>query len=85
MEEKRRVLIVDPSRVARAALAKHLSAEYDLREESDGELAWQTLVLDPSIVAVVAALTWASVTVTRFCNACAATACTVCPICLFSS
>lgn len=56
MEEKRRVLIVDPSRVARAALAKHLSAEYDLREESDGESAWQTLVLDPSIVAVVAAL-----------------------------
>lgn len=56
MDEKRRLLIVDSSRVARAALAKHLSAEYELREEGDGESAWQTLVLDPSIAAVVAAL-----------------------------
>ncbi|WP_415033292.1 diguanylate cyclase domain-containing protein [Azonexus sp.] len=56
MEAQRRLLIVDSSRVARAALVKHLSAEYELREESDGESAWQTLVLDPSIVAVVAAI-----------------------------
>lgn len=54
MEEGlRRVLVVDLSKVARSALAKHLRENFDVREEADGESAWQTLVLDPAIIAVV--------------------------------
>ena len=54
MEEAlRRVLVVDHSRVVRSALAKHLREHFEVREEADGESAWQTLVLDSSIVAVV--------------------------------
>lgn len=56
MSDKRRILIVDPSRVARTALVKHLRDDFDIREESDGESAWQTLVLDASIIAVVSAI-----------------------------
>lgn len=56
MTEKRRILIADPSRVARTALVKHLRDDFEIREESDGESAWQTLVLDASIVAVVSAI-----------------------------
>jgi diguanylate cyclase (GGDEF)-like protein len=56
MSDKRRILVVDPSRVARTALVKHLRDDFDIREESDGESAWQTLVLDASIVAVVSAI-----------------------------
>jgi PleD family two-component response regulator len=52
-EELRRVLVVDQSKVVRSALTKHLRDHFDVREESDGESAWQTLVLDSSIVAVV--------------------------------
>jgi diguanylate cyclase (GGDEF)-like protein len=54
MEEGlRRVLVVDQSRVVRSTLAKHLREHYEVREESDGESAWQSLVLDSSIIAVV--------------------------------
>lgn len=53
MSDKRRILIVDPSRVARAALVKHLRDDFDVREESDGQSAWQTLVLDSSISALI--------------------------------
>lgn len=56
MAQKRRILIVDPSRVARAALVKHLRDDFEIREESDGQAAWQSLVLDASIAAVVACL-----------------------------
>jgi len=52
-EELRRVLVVDPSRVVRTTLTKHLRGHFAVREEADGETAWQTLVLDPSVVAVV--------------------------------
>ncbi len=52
-DELRRVLIVDPSKVVRSALAKHLRDQFDVREEADGDSAWQTLVLDSSIIAVV--------------------------------
>ncbi len=52
-EAVRRVLIIDPSRVIRSTLAKHLREHFDVREESDGESAWQTLVLDPFVMAVV--------------------------------
>lgn len=53
-EDIRRVLIVDQSKVVRSALARHLRDTFDVREEADGESAWQTLVLDSSIIAVVA-------------------------------
>jgi diguanylate cyclase (GGDEF)-like protein len=49
----RRILVVDPSKLVRAALAKNLKDTYLIREESDGELAWQTLILDSSIAAVI--------------------------------
>ncbi|MBI2308971.1 MAG: diguanylate cyclase [Rhodocyclales bacterium] len=52
-EVLRRVLVIDHSRVVRSALAKHLRDHFEVREEADGESAWQTLVLDPSIIAVV--------------------------------
>lgn len=56
MEEgRRRVLVVDASKVVRSALAKHLGEQFDIREEADGESAWQTLVLDPTIIAVICA------------------------------
>lgn len=47
------LLIVDSSRVLRVTLAKDLKAHFDIREESSAELAWETLILDASIVAVV--------------------------------
>jgi len=56
MGDKRRILIADPSRVARTALVRHLGDDFDIREEGDGESAWQTLVLDASIVAVVSSI-----------------------------
>nr|MBL8411129.1 diguanylate cyclase [Dechloromonas sp.] len=50
------VLVVDDSRVVRISLIKHLKDSYTVREEGDGEAAWQTLVLDPSIKAVISDL-----------------------------
>ena len=38
--ELRRVLIVDPSKVVRSALARNLREHFDVREEADGESAW---------------------------------------------
>lgn len=51
-----RVLIVDDSRMVRASLAARLKEHYEIREESDGESAWQTLVLDHSLQAVISDL-----------------------------
>lgn len=51
-----RILIVDDSRVVRVSLVKHLKDHYEVREEGDGEEAWQTLVLDNSIRAVISDL-----------------------------
>lgn len=48
------LLIVDNSKVVRLSLAKHLKTHFQICQESNGESAWQTLILDPSIVAVVA-------------------------------
>lgn len=48
-----RILVVDDSRMVRASIIKHLHGHFDVREEADGESAWQTLVLDLSIVAVI--------------------------------
>lgn len=53
MNKLHRILVVDGSRVVRATLAKHLKDDFDIREESNGEAAWHTLVLDASIVAVI--------------------------------
>ena len=53
MEKLRRILVVDGSRVVRATLTKHLKDNFEIREEANGESAWQTLVLDSSIVVVI--------------------------------
>lgn len=57
MTNKRKVLIVDASRVVRASLAKQLSERFDVRDEDNDESAWQTMVLDSAIVAVISGLT----------------------------
>lgn len=51
-----RILVVDDSKVVRASLALHLKGIYDVREEENGESAWQTLVLDHSVQAVISDL-----------------------------
>ena len=51
-----RILLVDSSRTVRTGLAKHLDGRFDVREESDGEAAWQTLVLDNTIQVVISDL-----------------------------
>ncbi|MDD2884708.1 MAG: diguanylate cyclase [Dechloromonas sp.] len=51
-----RILIVDDSRVVRASLVQHLQGQYEIREASDGEAAWQALVLDPALQAVISDL-----------------------------
>ena len=51
-----RILIVDESRMVRAMLAKQIRGTYAFREEANGELAWQALVIDPSIRMVVCSL-----------------------------
>ena len=50
------ILIVDDSRVVRISLIKHLKEHFEIREEGDGEAAWQTLVVDHSIKAVISDL-----------------------------
>ena len=56
MERLRRILVVDGSRVVRATLAKHLKDDFEFMEESDGVSAWQTLMLDANIVAVISGI-----------------------------
>lgn len=51
-----RILVVDDSRVARASLVHRLKQHFEVREEADGESAWQTLVLDHGIHAVISDL-----------------------------
>jgi len=53
---RRRILVVDGSRVVRATLAKHLGESFELLQESNGESAWQTLLLDGRIDAVVSGI-----------------------------
>lgn len=50
------ILVVDDSRVVRMSLIHHLKGFYEVREEGDGEAAWQTLILDHSIRAVISDL-----------------------------
>ncbi|MDR1708670.1 MAG: diguanylate cyclase [Candidatus Accumulibacter sp.] len=51
-----RLLIVDESRMVRAALIRQIRETYDYRQEQDGESAWQILVLDHSIELVICSL-----------------------------
>lgn len=51
-----KVLIVDDSRLIRAALLQHLRPHYAVREAEDGESAWQVLLLDPTIQVVISDL-----------------------------
>ncbi len=51
-----RLLIVDESRTVRTLLARHTRERFEIREESDGESAWQVLVLDPTILLVISSL-----------------------------
>ena len=51
-----RILVVGESRVVRTAIIKHLRKLYDIREETNGEAAWQVLMLDHSIELVISSL-----------------------------
>lgn len=53
---KPRVLIADDSRIVRATLIKHIEGMFEFREALDGEQAWQTLLIDPSIRVVISDL-----------------------------
>ena len=56
MADLPRVLVVDDSRLVRMALVRNLKGQFDVREEGDGESAWQQLILDHSIRAVISDL-----------------------------
>lgn len=56
MTNKRKLLLADASKVVRASLARQLADHFALHEEASGESAWQSLVLDSAIVAVVSGL-----------------------------
>lgn len=56
MKKLRRILVLDGSRVVRVTLAKHLQDDFGIVEEASGESAWQTLMLDPNIAAVVSGI-----------------------------
>lgn len=56
MNTLRKILVVDGSRLVRATLAKHLKDDFQIREEANGESAWQTLVLDSSIAGVISSV-----------------------------
>ena len=53
MEKIRRILVLDASRVVRATLGKHLKDDFEVIEEANGESAWQLLMLDSRICAVI--------------------------------
>lgn len=61
MTKSQKILVVDASRVVRAMLARCVGKTHAVCEESDGESAWQSLVLDASIVAVISGLDVAGV------------------------
>jgi len=52
-----RILIADESRIVRAAMAQKVRDRFDVREAADGEAAWQAMLLDASIRAVITGLT----------------------------
>ncbi len=54
---KPRVLIADDSRIVRATLIKRIEGLFEFREALDGEQAWETLLIDPTIRVVITDLT----------------------------
>ena len=54
---KPRVLICDDSRIVRASISQHLRDRFELREVTDGEAAWQAILLDSSVRVVISDLT----------------------------
>lgn len=52
-----RVLIADDSRIVRASITQHIRDRFDIREVTDGEAAWQAILLDSSIRVVLTDLT----------------------------
>ncbi|WP_051710734.1 response regulator [Andreprevotia chitinilytica] len=52
-----RVLIVDDSRIVRATVKKHLSTDYDVIEEADGEAGWRRLQAEPGLQLLISDLT----------------------------
>lgn len=56
MTDQVRILVVDDSRLVRKALVRNLKEAFDVVEEEDGEGAWQKLILDNSIRAVISDL-----------------------------
>lgn len=54
---KPRVLIADDSRIVRASIVQHIRDRFDIREVTDGEAAWQAVLLDSSIRVVISDLT----------------------------
>ncbi|MBI1891825.1 MAG: response regulator [Burkholderiales bacterium] len=54
---KPRVLIADDSKIVRATLIKHIQGMFEFREALNGEEAWETLLVDPSIRVVITDLT----------------------------
>ena len=57
MSAKARILIADDSRIVRATIAQHIRDRFDVREATDGEAAWQAMLLDSSIRVVITDLT----------------------------
>ncbi|RCS59288.1 response regulator [Parvibium lacunae] len=51
--DKKRVLIVDDSKIVRASLTKHLKDRFLVREAENGEQGWEALLLDPGIQVVI--------------------------------
>ena len=54
---KARILIADDSRIVRATIAQHIRDRFDVREATDGEAAWQAMLLDSTIRVVITDLT----------------------------
>lgn len=50
------ILIVDDSRIVRATIIKRIRDRFDVREEADGEAAWEALLVDPEIHLVISDL-----------------------------
>lgn len=53
MKKTGKILLAESSKVIRSSVGRYLADHYEVREESSGESAWQSSVLDHSIVAVV--------------------------------
>jgi PleD family two-component response regulator len=51
------VLIADDSRIVRASIVQHIRDRFDVREVTDGEAAWQAILLDSTVRVVITDLT----------------------------